>query len=127
MKVGERIKNRREELGLTQLDLAKRLGYKDRSTIAYIEKDGGRLSIPKLQEFARVLGVTPEYLMGLDDEEKESHIEMFKTNLSLFGKPEILTLYESMNKEGQEMLLATARAFASQGIYKKCDSVEENA
>ena len=35
--IGKRIKIKREELGLTQEDLAKRMGYKSKSTINKIE------------------------------------------------------------------------------------------
>ena len=35
--IGKRIKARREELGMTQAELAKRLGYKSKTTIAKIE------------------------------------------------------------------------------------------
>ena len=38
MKLYERIKKRREELGMSQDELAQKLGYKSRSTIAKIEK-----------------------------------------------------------------------------------------
>ena len=41
--IGDRIKSRREELGLTQDDLALKLGYKSRSSINKIEKDGRNL------------------------------------------------------------------------------------
>ena len=35
--IGKRIKARREELGMTQEELAARLGYKSKTTIAKIE------------------------------------------------------------------------------------------
>lgn len=69
MKVGERIKNRRIELGISQDELAQKLGYKDRSTISYIEKGGENLPISKVKEIADALGVSPGYLMGWDDQE----------------------------------------------------------
>jgi DNA-binding XRE family transcriptional regulator len=42
MELYERIKKRREELDLSQDELAQKLGYKSRSTIAKIEKGGKR-------------------------------------------------------------------------------------
>ena len=41
----KRIKSRREELGLTQDELARKLGYKSRSSIQKIEK--GENDIPQ--------------------------------------------------------------------------------
>ncbi|MCF0106212.1 MAG: helix-turn-helix transcriptional regulator, partial [Holdemanella sp.] len=35
--IGERIRKRREELGMSQEELAELMGYKNRSTIAKIE------------------------------------------------------------------------------------------
>ena len=45
MELYENIKHRREELGLSQQDLADMLGYKSRSTIAKIE--AGENDIPQ--------------------------------------------------------------------------------
>lgn len=63
----ERIKSRREELGLTTEELAQRMGYKTRSSITKIET--GKADIPqsKVKAFARALQTTTAYLMGDDD------------------------------------------------------------
>lgn len=63
----ERIKSRREELGLTTEELAQRMGYKTRSSITKIET--GKADIPqsKVKAFARALHTTTAYLMGDDD------------------------------------------------------------
>lgn len=61
------IKNRRCELGMSQADLAKKLGYSDKSTIARIEKGETDLGIDKVSAFARALETTPTKLMGLEN------------------------------------------------------------
>ena len=43
--IGSRIRNRREELGLSQDELGKRLGYKSRSSINKIELDPHFLTV----------------------------------------------------------------------------------
>lgn len=43
LKVGERIRIKREELGITQDELAQLTGYKSRSSINKIEKGGNDL------------------------------------------------------------------------------------
>lgn len=65
----ENIKKRREELGMSQDELARKVGYTSRSTIARIER--GDINIPqdKIVLFARALGMLPEYLMGWTDED----------------------------------------------------------
>lgn len=65
----DRIKERRIELGLTQEELAERMGYKSRSTINKIEKGMVDVARNKIAKFATVLGVTPAYLMGWDTED----------------------------------------------------------
>lgn len=68
MTIGERIKLKREELNLTQDELALKLGYKSRSTINKIEKGINDLVQSKIVEFANALNTTPAYLMGWDVE-----------------------------------------------------------
>jgi len=65
--LGEAIRRRREELGLTQSELALRLGYRSRSTINKIEKGINDISQSKLSDFAEALGTTPESLMFRGD------------------------------------------------------------
>lgn len=64
MDIGERIKSRREELGMSQDELAKRVGYKSRSSVNKIEADGRGLPQNKIVAFAKALDTTPSYLMG---------------------------------------------------------------
>ena len=64
MDIGERIRRRREELGMTQDELARAAGYKSRSSINKIEVDGRGLPQDKIVDIAKVLKVTPSYLMG---------------------------------------------------------------
>ena len=71
MTIGERIKYRRKELGLTVDEVAERLG-KNRATIyRYESNDIEKLPTPILEPLATVLNTTPAYLMGWT-EQKES-------------------------------------------------------
>lgn len=67
MNEGERIKMRREELGMTQEELAKKLGYKSRSSINKIELGERRLTQPKILSFANALDVSPLCILGMDE------------------------------------------------------------
>ncbi len=60
----DRIKSRRQALGLSQSELAARLGYTDRSTIAKIERGVNDINQSKLEAFAAALETTGAYLMG---------------------------------------------------------------
>lgn len=66
MAVGERIKNRRIELGLSVDDVAAALG-KNRATVyRYESNDIENLPLSVLEPLASVLRTTPAYLMGWD-------------------------------------------------------------
>lgn len=69
MSIGERIKMRREELGWTQEELAKKMGYKSKSTINKIELGKSDVTQSKVPEYAKVLMTTPAYLLEMDDVE----------------------------------------------------------
>lgn len=69
MTIGERIRNRRENLGMTQNDLAKILGYSSRTTITKIESGINDIAQSKILAIAKALKTTPAYLMGWEDEE----------------------------------------------------------
>ena len=67
---GKKIKQRREELGLSQDELARMLGYKHKSSINKIELGAADVPRAKVPAFARALGTTPEALTGWTEERK---------------------------------------------------------
>lgn len=67
MTIGERIKLRREELNMTQDDLAKKLNYKSRSSINKIELGLYNLKQSKIKMIADALETTPAYIMGWEE------------------------------------------------------------
>lgn len=69
MELHDRIRLRRKELNLSQEDLAQKLGYRDRSSIARIETGKNNLTQSKIEAFADALQVTPAYLMGWEPAE----------------------------------------------------------
>lgn len=72
MTIGQRIKIRREELNMSQDDLAKKVGYKSRSSINKIELDLYSLKQSKIKAIADALETTPSYIMGWDEEAEEA-------------------------------------------------------
>lgn len=65
METYEMIRQLRIERGLSQDELANLVGYKDRSSVAKVEAGKVDLSQTKVAAFAKALGVTPAYLLGL--------------------------------------------------------------
>ena len=79
MEIGERIKKRREELGMSQEELAQKAGYKSRSSINKIEVDGRGLPqfddlLPskKFITLDNMRHALTEYLAKHDQDKKEA-------------------------------------------------------
>ena len=64
MTIGERIKKKREEKGWTQSELARKMGYADRSAIAMVECGKRNVDNENIIKYADILGTTPTYLLG---------------------------------------------------------------
>lgn len=69
MTIGERIRNRRLELNMTQEELAKKAGYKSRSSINKIELSRD-LPLKKIAQVAAALDISPSVLTGWEDSVK---------------------------------------------------------
>lgn len=65
--IGQRIKERRIELGMTQEELAHKLGNKSRASVCTVEKDKEDLTTTRIKQYAEALECTPSYLMGWED------------------------------------------------------------
>jgi transcriptional regulator with XRE-family HTH domain len=72
MTVGEKIKARRLELGLSQRGLATKLGYSDHTTVARIESGKVDLNQARIAQFAEALGVKPSQLMVWHDDPEDA-------------------------------------------------------
>jgi transcriptional regulator with XRE-family HTH domain len=69
--VGKNIAAARKRAGMTQEELAARVGYKTKSAINKIELGIRDLPQKKIAAFAAALGVTPGHLMGWDEKPAE--------------------------------------------------------
>ncbi|MCR5079597.1 MAG: helix-turn-helix domain-containing protein [Bacilli bacterium] len=64
--VGLRIKALRKARGLSQSELARRMGYKDHSTLAKVETGVNDITIETLYRYAEELGVEASHILGED-------------------------------------------------------------
>ena len=71
MTIGNRIRSRRIELGMTQDELASKLGYRSKSSINKIELGVQDLPQKKIVDFAKALYTTPASLMGWQEVDLE--------------------------------------------------------
>ncbi len=98
--IGKKVKMRREELGLTQEELAKKLGYKSKSTINKIEKDINDVNQTNLSRLASALDVDATYFIEGEtpDEDITAFIETY-TKLSDDNKAQVMSYMRFLLKE----------------------------
>jgi len=106
--IGNNISRIRKDLGLTQEDLAKLMGYKSKSTINKIELGINDIPQSKIVQFAEVLGTTPAELMGWKEEDKNnSPTEAEQTE----GERMWMELYHRLSSETRELMIHTIEGF----------------
>lgn len=71
MTLGEKVKLKREELNLSQEELAEKMNYKSKTSIHKIEVGITDLPLSKVKELAAVLKTTPAYLMGWEEDKSQ--------------------------------------------------------
>ena len=121
IKLYENIKYLRKQNKWTQDDLAKKMGYTDRSMIAKIETGAVDLAESKIMAFAKVFGVKPSDLMGLDDVPfTSSSYDLLPDEASLIDN------YRSLNLEGKKEVDKHMKYIVSQEEYIKDTSVSES-
>lgn len=123
MDIGERIKRRREELGMTQDELARAAGYKSRSSINKIEIDGRGIPQPKIEALAKALKVTPAYLMGWEEEEETPVYyldpEAAEIANEIYNREDLRMLFDTTRKISKEDLQFIVRMV--EGLKKDAD------
>lgn len=81
MTIGERVAFRRKQLGLTQLELAQKMGYKSKTTINKIELGINDISQKNIWKLAEALDTNPAWLMGWEEKETPALSEKQETAL----------------------------------------------
>ena len=97
MNIGARIKARRLKLGWTQKELAEKMGYGNHSMVARVE--AGQINLPqtRLDQFAKVLGVSHSYLLGvITEEESNKNDRLAEIILKMRKDPEFFEAVSNM-------------------------------
>ncbi|MCL2689592.1 MAG: helix-turn-helix transcriptional regulator [Chitinispirillia bacterium] len=122
------IRKRREALGMSQVELAKRLKYKSRSSVNKIELGFTDLPLSKVKEFAAALKTTPAALMGWDHKSGKSspiHEKLTKSIEYEYGSgvTALLNRFSVLNILGKNTLLDRAGELCQLAQYtEKGDS-----
>lgn len=78
MTIGDRVKLLRQKKKMTQLELAEKLGYKSKSSVAHIE-NGRDIPRSMVVTLADILETTPAYLMGWEDDKPADTLTVLPT------------------------------------------------
>lgn len=132
MSIGDRIKSRRKELGMSAEELAERIGKSAATIYRYEKGDISKVDSEILMPIADALQTSPAYLMGWDSEELKERLEKMRgitspsaKNLQNLGKAleiyvprddaenELMSIYRHLNEKGRDMLINTARSYAA--------------
>jgi len=81
MTVGQRIRDRRKELGMSQEELGKQLGGISRAAVCNVEKDKEDMTLDRVRKYAEALHCSPGYLVGWVNRADDRAIKMYESYL----------------------------------------------
>lgn len=118
MNIGERIKYRRKELGLSVDYIAKSLN-KNRATIyRYESRDIENLPVTILEPLAKLLQTTPEYLMGWEENIVDSNST---SNLFSTEEQKLIDDFRKLNIVGRKKVTTYTNDLIDSGKYEKSE------
>lgn len=111
---GVRVRAARVAAGLTQLELARAMGYSTRSTISRIESGDNQVPMDRLDALAAALRTTPAYLLGQDGVAAEPAAPQTAAQEDDPFLQEFWRCAMSLRRDQQEMLLRLMREMGGQ-------------
>lgn len=107
---GDKVRHLRLNKGLTQDELAKKLGYKSNSVISFIENNEKFPSIEKIQDIATYFNVSIDFLLGNDisnvnDLQFQEYKKTTEHIMSLLEKYNLIKLDDFGKLENEEDFL----------------------
>ena len=106
--IGENILRLRKQLGWTQEELSRKMGYKSKSTINKIEMGINNIPQNKIAQFAKILGTTPAELMGWEENTKK---ELVLTQ----AEQELLDMYRHASTDKRELIIGILKLASNTG------------
>ena len=94
MHIGQKIKQRRQELQWSQRELSDRMGYNNHSTITRIES--GKVDVPqsRIVKFAEVLNTSVAYLMGWEEEIEKDPVGLAERHFEILMDEDLAEIFE---------------------------------
>ena len=115
---GKRVKMRREEIGMSQDELAHKLGYAGKSFISKVESGINEIPQSKVPLLAEVLRTSVPYLMGWNRDMQD------RTGLTEEER-QIVAYYRSLNRTGKDIVYKTIQGIVDSGVYLEDTSLSD--
>lgn len=112
MDLGDRIRERRKELGISQEELARRMGLKSKSTICKVETGDDNLTAETIKRYAKALNTTSSTLLGLTGA-SDYEGKLVAAYVQATEDAELLNIYHKLNESSRKMLVETAKVWLS--------------
>ena len=93
MTKGKRIKNKREELGISQTELAKKVGISKQSLYKYEKDIITNIPSDVIERLSRALNTTPAFLMGWEESKADIAVEFKDYYEGLSNKASRIAVY----------------------------------
>ena len=125
MELYQRIRKRREELGLSQEELAQKMGYKSRSSINKIEMGENDIPQSKIVQFARALNTTQAYLKGWEDNPDQKEKSPAEAEDLVNGDPELTEYLEELRtRDEMRMLFSITKGATKEDVMRTVAIIE---
>ncbi len=85
IEIGQRIRERRKELGMSAEDIAALIGVSPATIYRYESSDIKHMRLDKLVPIAMALSTTTDYLMGIDNKVSVEKLKMLEAHLNNTG------------------------------------------
>lgn len=102
--VGDRIKEQRELNRISQVELAEKMGVSKQTLYKYENNIVTNIPSDKIQIIAKILGISPSYLMGWEDDLSDDNAESVPDIMSNKDMLDIIKKLMSLNKEHQQTI-----------------------
>jgi transcriptional regulator with XRE-family HTH domain len=115
IQIGQRIRAQRLNSGMSQTDLADRLGVTFQQVQKY-EKGVNRVGAGRLEQIAEAIGVTPAFFFdGAGDRVSKSDAEAIDSGIGLLrrqGALRVLKAYDAMSPKHRQLFMAIGEIFS---------------
>lgn len=131
--IGNNIKKRRLELGMTQEELAHKMGYKSRSAINKLEKNVNDINQSTLKKLGEALDINPVDLMEYDE---KMHNDFMLYSINKADSPHLANndsisrlsnyahLFASLSDSNKEIIIQTMKAMGAAEEKKPTDALK---